>query len=356
MSYINPRLAFLRTAIPPHILQQDEVAREMRGIFSSRVRDFDRFQPIFENAAIDKRRSCVPLDWYRVPHSFPERNAIYIESALSLLEDVARQILDAANLAADQIDGLVVVSSTGIATPSLDAHLVNRLGLRPNVVRTPLFGLGCAAGVTGLARTAQLAGARPGSKYLFLVVELCALTFQIEDASIGNIISSALFADGAAGALVGTEIEGPAILGWGEHTWPDTLGVMGWDLRDNGLGVILSADIPTIVRTKLQQVLDTYLADEGLELSDIKTFVSHPGGVKVLDALEEICGMEPGGMTIARDVLRNYGNMSSPTVLFILRDALAAGPAAGKLLLSAMGPGFTATFSHLDVPENFVAS
>lgn len=354
MVVFNPRIAHIRTAVPQHILQQEEVAQEMRDIFSSRVRNFDRFMPIFENTAIDTRRSCVPMEWYRSSHTFRERNVIYMENALSLLEDVAHQILSGASLTAKDIDGLVVVSSTGIATPSLDAHLVNRLGLRSDVARTPLFGLGCAAGVTGLARAAQLTGARPGEKYLFLVVELCALTFQIEDASISNVISSALFADGAAGALIGTDVDGPEILGWGEHSWPDTLGVMGWDLRDNGLGVILSADIPTIVRTQLKEVLDSYLAGEGTDISEIKTFVSHPGGAKVLDALEEVCGLAPGEMTIARDVLRKYGNMSSPTVLFILRDTLASEPAEGKLLMSAMGPGFTATFCHLDIPANFI--
>ena len=344
-----PRIANIATAVPPYLLRQSDIATAMEGLFGPLVGDFDRYLSIFENAAIDTRHSSVPLDWYLNSHSFPERNAIYVETSLTLLEKLARDILNQAGLAPTEIAGLMVVSSTGIATPSLDSYLASRLGFRPDIQRTPLFGLGCAAGVTGLARTAQLAQVKPENIYMFLVVELCGLTFQADDLGKSNIVSSALFGDGAAGLLVGCGLDGPALVGSGEHTWPDTADVMGWDLRDQGLGVILSRDIPAIVRTKFAQVAHDYLGRYGLSVDDIGAIAAHPGGAKVLDALEQVFALEPGAMTVARDILRRYGNMSAATVLFILRDILVAGPPPGKLLMTSMGPGFTASLAHLEI-------
>ena len=194
-----------------------------------------------------------------------------------------------------------------------------------------------------------MAAAAPGSIYLFLAVELCSLTFQIDDMALSNIVATAIFGDGAAGCLVGTAVDGPRIRGWGEHTWPDTDDVLGWELRDNGFGVVLSQNIPFIVQRKVKRVAEKYLDGYGLDLSDIQSFVCHPGGAKVLDALEEIYGRENGSLIAERRVLRQYGNMSAPTALFILRETLAAAPPPGNMLLTAMGPGFTASFAHLEI-------
>ena len=342
----TPRLNAVATAVPPHTLVQTEVARAAEDLFSTAYEDFDRLIPVYTNAQIETRNSCVPLDWYLEPHSFSERNDLYVDNALDLIEAAALKCLDQARLDVDAIDGLVVVSSTGVATPSLDALLMERMQLRRDIRRLPIFGLGCAGGVLGLARAASMARAEPGLRVLFLVVELCGLTFQQGDNSKSNIIATALFGDGAAGAIVSCLGDGPAITGWGEHTWPDSLGVMGWDVCDSGFKVLFSRDIPTLVRTEMRAAVDQFLAGQKLCLGDVDTFVIHPGGAKVLDALEEAFELSPGALVHSREILRRYGNMSAATVMFVLERALA--DLTGRYLLSSLGPGFTVGFLTLE--------
>jgi alkylresorcinol/alkylpyrone synthase len=246
------------------------------------------------------------------------------------------------------VDTIVAVSTSGIATPSLDALLVERLGLRRDVERLPVFGLGCAGGVLGLARAAALARARPGARVLLVVVELCGLTFRLGDRSKSNLIASALFGDGAVACVVSTATEGPTLLAWGEHTWPDSLDVMGWRVENDGLGVVFSRDIPTLVRKDFTAVTDAFLARHGLTRGRIDHFVCHPGGAKVVNALEEALDLPAGALEDSRAVLRDYGNMSAATVLFVLERALGAGR-RGRCLLSSLGPGFTAGFLLAEV-------
>jgi len=346
------RIAAVATAVPEFVLRQADVVAHAAGIFAPDVPDFDRFTPVYANAGVATRYSCVPIEWYRQPHSFTERNDLYIEHAVRLLEQVANRLLGRAGLAADDIDALVVVSTTGMATPSLDALLIERIALRRDVGRLPVFGLGCAGGVSGLARAAQMALSRPGARVMLLVVELCGLTFQANDTSKSNIISTALFGDGAAGALVtcggphdGTG--GPALLDWAEHTWPNSLDVMGWSFGGDGLGVQLSRDVPAFVRNRLPAPAAAFLESNDMTVADVGHHVCHPGGAKVLDALEEVFALAPGGLVTARAVMRDFGNMSAATALFVLDRTLAEG-AAGRLLMSALGPGFTASFALLD--------
>ena len=241
-------------------------------------------------------------------------------------------MFDRAGLDPREVDGIVVASTTGIATPSLDAMLVDRLGLRRDVERLPIFGLGCAGGVLGLARTAALAKVRPGSHWLFLVVELCGLTFRSADQSKSNVIATAVFGDGAAACLVSADPAGPAITGWGEHIFEASLDVMGWDVVDDGLKVVFSRDIPALVRKEIGALVAPFLERERLALSDIAEFCCHPGGAKVLDALEDVFGVRRGGLVHSRNVLRRYGNMSAATVLFVLAESLAAGGGGRRLL------------------------
>jgi len=345
-----PRLLALATAVPPFRLAQAEIQNRARGFFvGANALDIDHLLPVFANAGIDARYSCVPLEWYDRSHGWAERNSLYLSNSLALLEKASRQALARAGLAPEEIDGVVVVSTTGIATPSLDAMLMGRLGLRADIRRLPVFGLGCAGGVLGLARAADLARAWPGARILFLVVELCALSFRRSDASKSNVVATALFGDGAAAAIIGCGGEGPAIGASGEHTWPDSLGVMGWDVTEDGLKAIFSRDIPALVRRDLRAAAQRFLTRAGLDLAGIRHFVCHPGGAKVLVALEEAFGLGEGALGIARQVLRDYGNMSAATALFVLERTLAAG-AKGPMLMSALGPGFTAGFLLLDPP------
>ena len=342
-----PRLLALATAVPSYVLEQEDVARRARQVFNGRARDFERLIQVYGNAGIERRYSVVPIEWYLEPHGWVEKTHLFVEGALSLLEQAARRCLDAAGVDLGDIDAIVAVSSTGIATPSLDALLIERLKLRRDVVRLPIFGLGCAGGVLGLGHAATLARARPGSLVLYLVVELCGITFRTADTSKSNIIATALFGDGAAAALVSTDTDGLALTHSGSHTWEDTLDVMGWRVEEDGLGVLFSRDIPQIVRKDFGPAVAAFLAGHGRTLADVDSFVCHPGGAKVISALEETFGLQEGGLTHARTVLRDFGNMSAATVMFVLERTLAAG-AGQRHLMSALGPGFSAGFLTLE--------
>lgn len=346
-----PRLRALATAVPPFALNQGDVEAVSRKIFEGRSQAFERMRSIYANSGIETRYSCVGLEWYLEDHGWRDRNGLYLENAVALIKEAALNCLDRAGLDPSEVDGLAVVSTTGIATPSLDALLLEEIPFRRTVQRLPIFGLGCAGGVLGLNRVADLARAAPGSRWLFIVVELCGLTFRSRDLSKSNIVATALFGDGAAAMLVeNVEGDGPTINGAAEHTWPDSLDVMGWRLQEDGFGVLFSRDIPELVLSKLPPVLAQFLNDQKLDLAAIDHFVPHPGGAKVLDALSESLALPQGALRHAQEVLRDYGNMSAATVFFVLDRCLAAG-AHGRLLLSALGPGFTAGFTILEQSE-----
>jgi alkylresorcinol/alkylpyrone synthase len=344
------RLLSLATASPAHQLSQRALMAAAGDYFDANGVDVARLLPAFLNAGIDSRQLCEPLEWYQRPIGWKTRNDAFLRHAPALLEDAARRAVAEAGLAFRDVDQIVTVCSTGVATPSLDALLMERLPLRDDVARLPIFGLGCAGGVTGLGAAAKLARAEPGSNVLFLVVELCTLTFRSGDRRKANIIATALFGDGAAAAVVRAQAvanDNPAILHAGEHRWPGTLDVMGWDVAEDGLTVLFSRDIPTLVRGKLRAAAVAYLARYGLALADIDGFIAHPGGAKVLDALEDVFDLQTGGMVDARAVLRDHGNMSAATVLFVLDRVLRRG-LRGRHLMSALGPGFTGSFLTLE--------
>jgi alkylresorcinol/alkylpyrone synthase len=342
------RVLAVATAVPPYELGQTEVTRRIELALGPHSREIVRLLPMFGNTGIDRRYSCVPIEWYEDLHEWPERNRVYLDSALDLLESATQRVLERAGRRADEIDAIVAVSTTGIATPSLDALLMQRMPLQRTVRRLPIFGLGCAGGAIGLSRAATLASSEPGSLVLFLVVELCALCFRRDDFSKSNIVATALFGDGAAAALISSSGEGPRIVGGGEYTWPDSLDVMGWDVTRDGFKAIFSRDIPELVTTKLHDVTVAFLADHGLKLDEIDSFICHPGGAKVLDALEIAFELEPGTLGAARDVLREYGNMSAATVMFVLERAIGDSVPWRRGLVSALGPGFTAGFTLLE--------
>jgi alkylresorcinol/alkylpyrone synthase len=348
-----PRLTALATAVPVHTIRQDEVVGLGADLFAPVEGGFGRYAPVYRNAEIETRHAGAPLDWFRAPHSFGDRNALFLETAVDLLVEAAEKALDEAGLGAADIDTLVTVCSSGIATPALDARLMQRMAFRPTTQRLPVFGLGCAGGVLGLSRAAAMAKAAPRSRVLLLVVELCTLTFRRQDRSKSNIVATALFGDGAAAAVVTCrEDDAGAASGlrlgpWGEHTWPDSLDVMGWEVADDGLKVIFSRDIPTLVRTELRPVIDAFLADNRIEMREIDGFVCHPGGAKVLDALEDCFELQRGDLSHARETLRDHGNMSAVTVLFVLKSTIEAR-ARGRQLMTTLGPGFTAGMMILE--------
>jgi alkylresorcinol/alkylpyrone synthase len=348
---VTPHLVAVATAVPRYPLDQDDVIERVKLLFG-RSPDLDRLLPVFLNTGIRRRYSCVPIEWYDSAHAWPERNHIYLASALDLLEAATEGVLRLTGRRKGDIDAIVVVSTTGIATPSLDALLIERMGLRRTVQRLPIFGLGCAGGVLGLARAASQAAVAPGKTVLFLVVELCALSFRRDDWSKSNIVATALFGDGAAAALLSTDGDGPAIVAAGEHTWPGSLDVMGWEVADDGLKAIFSRDIPNLVTAQFREVASEFLARHALAIDDIDCFVCHPGGAKVITALEHAFGLSQGSLIEARSVLRDYGNMSATTVLFVLERILSKTRATGarweRALMNALGPGFSAGFLVID--------
>lgn len=342
-----PRLISIATTVPCYALRQEEIVARAARILPGLSQDsLSRMLPIYENAGIETRYSCVPVDWYEEPHGLAEKNRLYLSNAVDLMETVVRQSIDRAGLNSDDIDAVIAVSSTGIATPSLDALLAERLSLRRDIERLPVFGLGCAGGVLGLSRAATIARADPGKTVLLVVVELCGLTFRRDDHSKANIVATALFGDGAAAALVRCGDDGAALEYCGEYTWANSLEVMGWRVEEDGLGVVFSRDIPTLTRNEFRDVALSFLRRKNLTFGDIAQFDCHPGGAKVLDALEDAFDLRPGALKISRDVLRDFGNMSAATVLFVLERSLRDA-VGGRHLMSSLGPGFTAAFQTL---------
>lgn len=336
-------LLSLATRTPHHRLSQDQALATARDLIGDRFADFDRLAPVFDHAGIAERQLAMPLDWYRTPRSFEERSAAYLDVALDLFVAAASGALAEAGLQAGDVDAIVTVSSTGIATPSLEARAMAHLSFRNDVRRVPVFGLGCAGGATGLALAADLARGRSGATVLFVTVELCSLALRTNGADKADLISTALFGDGAAACLLRTGDEGFAqIVGSAENTWNDTLDIMGWRTEQTGLAVVLNHAIPTFVEREMRQAITGMLATQGFALSDIDRFICHPGGARVLDALENALGLEHGALVHERTVLHDHGNMSAPTVLFVL-DRYRPEGLPPRSLLSALGPGFTAS-------------
>lgn len=343
---VRPRLRALETAVPPYILDQPDVARRAALLFRGR-QDIDRLLPVFENTGIERRYSCVPIDWYSEPHGWKDRTALYVEHCIALFEKITADCLTSAGLERDDLGAIVVVSTTGIATPSLDALVVERMGLRRNIVRLPIFGLGCAGSVLGLARAASLAQTMPGENVLFLVAELCALTFRKDDTSKSNIVATALFGDGAAGAILSTRGDGPMVGATGEYSWPASLDIMGWEVEEDGFKARFATSIPGLVARDFRRIAVDFAQTNNIDLDDIDGFACHPGGAKVLDALEAALELAPGALADSRAVLRDYGNMSAATALFVLKRMLARGT-CGRWLMTALGPGFSCGFAMLE--------
>ncbi|MBO0905725.1 type III polyketide synthase [Jiella sonneratiae] len=344
-----PRILGLGTTVPPHRLSQTDVVSYAEEVFGGRFTDFERLRPVFENTGIEMRYSVQPIDWFYRPQNWQQRTDAYLDGATALFVDAATKALAAAELSPDAIDVVVTVSSTGIATPTLEARAHGKLGFRPDVRRVPLFGLGCAGGATGLALAARLAGAEPGAKVLLVVVETCTLAFRDDALTKSNIVATALFGDGAAALVLaaGGDGTGPKILASGEHLWPKTLDVMGWNVDPVGFGAVFATSIPTLVTERMRPAASAMLAKGGETLSDVEGYVFHPGGTKVVEALEPAFDLPENSLDVERRVLREFGNMSAPTVLFVLQRKLAAG-LAGRTLLAALGPGFTGSFVRLD--------
>ena len=345
------QLLALATAVPPHVIEQDHAAEFARIVFGDRIEGFSALAKVFETTGIERRYTSEPVSWFEVPHGWTDRALAYLDGATELFSAVAASALRNARLEAAEIDAIVTVSSTGIATPSLEARVSPRLGFRSDVARVPIFGLGCAAGVTGTAIASRLAAGRPGTNVLLVNVELCSLAFRSDRATKMDIISTALFADGAAAAIFRCEDDRTGIAtvtGSTEHLWADTIDIMGWSVDPMGLGVLLSRSLPGFIAKHYRTTFDRALERIAFDRDRPAQLIMHPGGTKVIESFETALELQPGTLALERSVMRDYGNMSSPTVLFVLERAIAAGM-HGPSIMAALGPGFTATFVGLDI-------
>ena len=343
------KIAAVGTALPPHFYDQATLLAALERRWKDRLFNLERLQRLHANVLVGGRHLALPIEEYDELTTWGKANDAWIRVAQEVGEAAIRQALDRAGLLPTDISAFFFTTVTGVATPSIDARLINRLRMAPRIKRLPLFGLGCLAGAAGIARAADYVRAYPDQVALLLSVELCSLTLQGEDLSIPNLIASGLFGDGAAAVLVaGSERHdlksptGPEIVATRSIFYLDSERVMGWDISETGFKIVLSADVPKMVEEHMKEDVDSFLGDHGLSRADIASWVCHPGGPKVLETMQEVLDLPEGALDVTWRSLREVGNLSSTSVLLVLEETIAKHrPAPGSWgLLTAMGPGF----------------
>lgn len=339
------KIAAVGRALPPHFYDQQTLLAALQKRWADRFFNPERLERLHRNVLVGGRHLALPLEEYETLTTWGKANDAWIRVAQEVGAQAVLDGLDRAGLSREDIAALIFVTVTGVATPSIDARLMNRLRLRPNVKRMPIFGLGCVAGAAGISRAADYVRAYPDQLAVLLSVELCSLTLQAEDLSIPNLIATGLFGDGAAAVMVvgdGRAADGPEIVATRSIFYPDSEDVMGWSISESGFGIILSADVPQVVRDYLKRDVDAFLADHGLTRADIASWVCHPGGPKVLEAMQEALELPEGALDVTWKSLREVGNLSSTSVLLVLAETLENyRPAPGSWgMITAMGPGF----------------
>jgi alkylresorcinol/alkylpyrone synthase len=338
-------IAATATALPPHEITRDDVKRYFGSTFAIDERRLNAMMAIVDNAQVRRRFFIHPVDYIIEPRPLATLTREYQEHSIRLGQEVAEAALAKAGLSPSDVDLIITTSCTGFMIPSLDAHLINRMGFRSDVRRIPITELGCAAGAAALGRSADFLRAYPNGTALVVAVELPSLTFQRRDLSQANLISTILFGDGAAAAVVtGRPARGPKIIEVASHLLPDTIDAMGFDLQGDGFHIILSKEVPQLIRDRITQILCSTLTRRGLKISDVSAFVLHPGGRALLQAIEEELGLTEADTQPSWRVLRECGNQSSASVLFVLDEWLRTRtvPAGAYGVLAAFGPGFSA--------------
>jgi alkylresorcinol/alkylpyrone synthase len=352
---LGPRVRSIGCALPAHYVDRETLLSALRGMWTQGMASpspvgmqgtIARLETMHRTIGVEGRHLALPLASYAQSMSFAERNDAWIEHAVRIAELAVLDALEQAGLTPRDVDHVFFVTVTGIATPSIDARLVNRLGLRPDVKRTPIFGLGCVAGAAGTARASDYLRAFPDEIALLVSVELCSLTFQNDDLSVANMVATGLFGDGGAAVVLSgarrSEKRGPRVVATRSVFYPDTEDVMGWQLVDGGFKIYLSSAVPWLARERLRDDVDAFLSGLGLERKHIAHWIAHTGGPKVLEAFEEALELSPRALSRSWSSLRRFGNLSSASVLFVMADFLVSGAASpGEYgLLLAMGPGF----------------
>ena len=339
------RIITTATAFPPHYFLQEEVVEALKTQWEDGLENAAVLERLHYRTGVAGRYFTLPLMEYPPLDTWGKTNNVWIETAERLGEQAIDCVLTKAGVDRKQIGALYFVSVTGVSSPSVDARLVNRMRLNPQIKRNPIFGLGCVAGAAGLARAADYVRAYPDQVAVLLSVELCSLTWQRDDFTVANLIATGLFGDGAAAVLVAgdqVKLKGPRILGTASSFYPDTQDVMGWKISEKGFQVVLSPDVPTVVRENLGRDVDAFLAQHGMTRDQVDSWIMHPGGPKVLEAVADALGLHDGELQLSWDALQRVGNLSSASVLVVLDEVMnRRRPQPGaRSILAAMGPGF----------------
>ncbi len=339
------RIAGVASAFPRQYYRQEQIAEALRRHWDNGLENPKVLERLLTRVGVDGRYLALPIEAYDDLTTWGKSNDAWIEVAEDLAEQSICRALTRAGLCEADLDAIFFVSVTGVASPSIDARLMNRMKLRTDIKRNPIFGLGCVAGAAGLARAADYVRAFPKQCAVLVSVELCSLTWQRKDLSVANLISSGLFGDGSAAVIVagsGRNASGPQVLGTRSSFYRGTEHVMGWDISEEGFRIVLSTEVPEMVRKHLARDVDGFLADHNLARSDIDTWIMHTGGPKVLDATAESLDLPDGALDVSWQTLRRVGNLSSTSVLLVLEEFMnRRRPAIGSYsILAAMGPGF----------------
>jgi alkylresorcinol/alkylpyrone synthase len=339
------RIANAASAFPPHTYDQQAIAEALKTLWRDRLERPQTLDRLHSRTGVERRSLVLPLEAYPGLDTWGKANDVWIRAAEELGANAICRAITPLGLRPRNIDALYFVSVTGISSPSIDARLVNRMGLSPAIKRVPIFGLGCVAGAAGIARAADYVRAYPGEIAVLLSVELCSLTWQRDDLSAANLISSGLFGDGAAAVVVAggdTVLRGPEIIASRSTFYPHTEEVMGWNISEKGFRIVLSPDVPLMVERHLRDDVDALLAGQGLSRRDVSSWIIHTGGPRVLEAVQAALELPDGALDASWESLRSAGNLSSASVLVVLEDFLAhrRGEPGSYAVLSAMGPGF----------------
>ena len=341
------RIASTATAFPPHYYTQEEVVAMLNQYWEKGREYMPLLDRIHSHTGVDGRYFARPLLDYIGLDTFGKTNNVWMETAIEIGEKAIDCVLKQAGVERDRVGAIFFVSVTGVCSPSIDARLVNKMGLNKHIKRNPIFGLGCVAGAAGLARAADYVRAYPDQVAILLSVELCSLTFQRDDVTVANLISAGLFGDGAAAVLVAgenTRLEGPRVVASQSFFYPETLNVMGWDVSEKGFNIVLSAGVPKVVSENLGVNVDSFLTKQSLTRAEIETWIMHTDGPKILEATAETLALDRDQLKGSWEALRRVGNLSSASVLVVLDDVMKHNrPATGtRSVLAAMDPSFCA--------------
>jgi alkylresorcinol/alkylpyrone synthase len=342
-----------------HGIKQSIAKNFTLEMFSEQIQRFPKLRNVFDNTQIEKRNLCIPYDFFLSGHTFKEINDIYQNTALEAGKKSLLELLSKTETGKKDITDMIYVNSTGLATPSIDALIINDLGMNFNINRYPVWGLGCVGGVSGISKANTIAKANPDALVVLINAELCSITFRKNDFSMSNFIATSLFSDGVSCALVAGDAAYKKLSRKPKYEvkitdtlarlYHSSLNVMGWEFLDDGFKVIFSKDIPKIISTKVRGDLFDFLNKNNLRISDIKNFIAHPGGAKIIDAYRDAFGIKEESLMNARLSLKNYGNMSSASVIYVLNEFFRTGFGRGTGLMLAVGPGFSSEVVLLDI-------